>query len=250
MRMKKLEGKIAVVTGASKGIGAETAKRLADEGAAVVVNYLSSKEGADAVVAAIKNAGGQAIAIGADVSREDEIAHLFSEIRKHHDHIDILVNNAGVYGFGPLESVTASEYDRQFDLNVKGLLLTTQAAVADFPLSGGSIVNVGSVVSTLTPASSSISAGNKAAVDAITRCLSKELGPRKIRVNSINPGVVMTEGFISGGLAGSDFEKHAVALTPLGRMGQPVDIALPIVFLASEDARWITGQTISVSGGE
>jgi 3-oxoacyl-[acyl-carrier protein] reductase len=249
-KMKKLNGKVAVVTGASKGIGAEVAKQLAAEGAAVVVNFLSSQDGADRVVAAIVKAGGKAIAVGADVSNEAEIAMLFAETKKTYGRLDILINNAGVYAFAPLESCTVDEYHRQFNLNVLGLLLTTKAALGLFPDTGGSIVNLGSVVSTYAPPSSSIAAGSKASVDTITKSLAKELGPRGIRVNSINPGVIRTEGLISGGLADSEFERHAVSLTPLGRVGQPIDVALPVVFLASEDARWITGQTLVVSGGQ
>jgi 3-oxoacyl-[acyl-carrier protein] reductase len=248
--MGRLAGRIAVVTGASKGIGAAIAERLAAEGASVIVNYLTSAEGAARVVGGIQAAGGSACAVCADVSTEAGIATLFSATVSTYGRLDILVNNAGVYAFGPLESVTSVEYTRQFDLNVKGLLLTTKAAVPLFPAAGGSIINIGSVVGTLAPATASISAANKAAVDAITKCLAKELGPRRIRVNSINPGVVMTEGFVAAGLAGSDFEKHAVALTPLGRVGVPGDIAPVAAFLASDEARWISGETIKVAGGE
>jgi 3-oxoacyl-[acyl-carrier protein] reductase len=248
--MGKLTNKVAVVTGASKGIGAAIARHLAAEGASVVVNYRSSKEGADRVVEGIINAGGNAMAVSADVSSESEIAKLFDQTKKKYGRVDILINNAGVYAFGPVESVTAEAYHREHNLNVLGLLLTTQAALPLFPETGGSIVNIGSRVSSVAPAGSTVSAGSKAAVDAITKSLAKELGPRKIRVNSINPGVVMTEGFISAGLADSEMEKNNVALTPLGRIGQPDDIAPPVVFLASEDARWITGETIVVSGGE
>jgi 3-oxoacyl-[acyl-carrier protein] reductase len=248
--MRKLENKVAVVTGASKGIGASIAKHLAAEGASVVVNYLTSKEGANKVVADIEKVGGVAIAVGADVSTARGIAKLFEETKAAYGKVDILINNAGVYAFGPLESVTPDAWHREFNLNVLGLLLTTQAALALFPEAGGSVVNIGSRVSTVAPSGSSISAASKAAVDAITKCLAKELGPRKIRVNSVNPGVVMTEGFVSGGLADSEMEKNNVALTPLGRIGQPDDIGPPVVFLASEDARWITGETMIVSGGE
>jgi 3-oxoacyl-[acyl-carrier protein] reductase len=248
--MSKLANKVAVVTGASKGIGAATARHLAAEGASVVVNYLTSKEGADKVVDEIVKAGGKAIAVGADVSSESGIAMLFRETKRAYGKVDILVNNAGVYAFGPLESVSAEAWHREFNLNVLGLLLTTRTALSLFPETGGSVINIGSRVSTVAPAGSSVSAASKAAVDAITKSLAKELGPRKIRVNSVNPGVVMTEGFISGGLADSPMEKNNVALTPLGRIGQPDDIGPPVVFLASEDARWITGETIIVSGGE
>jgi 3-oxoacyl-[acyl-carrier protein] reductase len=247
--MGKLTNKVAVVTGASKGIGAAIAKHLAAEGASVVVNYSSSKEGADKVVAEIVKAGGNAIAVGASVTDESNIATLFAETKKTYGKVDILINNAGVYGFAPLEAVTAADYHRQFDTNVLGLLLTTKAALPLFPETGGSIVNISSVVSTLAPPAGSVYSATKGAVDTITRSLAKELGPRKIRVNAINPGLVITEGTESAGIVGSDFEKQSVASTPLGRAGQPDDIALPAVFLASEDARWITGETIFVSGG-
>ena len=245
--MGKLENKVAVVTGASKGIGASIAKHLAAEGASVVVNYSSSKEGADKVVDEIVKAGGRAIAVGASVAKEADITKLFEETRKAYGKLDILINNAGVYNFSPIESITAEDYNRQFNTNVLGLLLTTKAALPLFPQSGGSVINVSSVVSTLAPAASSIYSGTKGAVDTITRSLAKELGPRNIRVNAINPGLVQTEG--TAGFMGTDFEKGLVATTPLGRVGQPEDIALPTVFLASEDARWITGETLYVSGG-
>jgi len=248
--MNRLLNKVAVVTGASKGIGVSIAMHLAAEGASVVVNYLTGKDGADKVVAEIAAAGGKAIAVRADVSSSQGIAKLFGETKAAFGRVDILVNNAGVYAFGPLESVTAEAWHREFNLNVLGLLLTTQAALGLFPETGGSVINIGSRVSTVAPAGSSVSAASKAAVDAITKSLSKELGPRKIRVNSVNPGVVMTEGFISAGLADSPMEKNNVALTPLGRMGRPDDIGPPVVFLASEEARWITGETMIVSGGE
>jgi 3-oxoacyl-[acyl-carrier protein] reductase len=247
--MGKLANKVAVVTGASKGIGASIAKHLAAEGASVVVNYSSSKEGADKVVAEIVKAGGTAIAVGASVTDEGNIATLFAETKKAYGKVDILINNAGVYGFAPLEAITAADYHRQFDTNVLGLLLTTKAALSLFPETGGSIVNISSVVSTLAPPAGSVYSGTKGAVDTITRSLAKELGPRKIRVNAINPGLVATEGTQSAGIVGSDFETGAVKSTPLGRIGQPDDIALPAVFLASDDARWITGETIFVSGG-
>jgi len=248
--MNLLVNKVAVVTGASKGIGVSIARHLAAEGACVVVNYLTGKDGADKVVAEIAAAGGNAIAVGADVSSGHGIAKLFGETKAAFGRVDILVNNAGVYGFGLLESVTAEAWHREFNLNVLGLLLTTQAALSLFPETGGSVINIGSRVSTVAPAGSSVSAASKAAVDAVTKSLAKELGPRKIRVNSVNPGVVMTEGFVSAGLADSPMEKNNVALTPLGRIGQPDDIGPPVVFLASEDARWITGETMIVSGGE
>ncbi len=247
--MANLAGKVALVTGASKGIGAAIAKHLAAAGASVVVNYASSKEGADKVVAAIVAAGGKAIAVGGSVRVEAEITALLAETKKAYGHLDILVNNAGVYGFSPIESVTAEDYHRQFDTNVLGLLLTTKAAVPLFPETGGSVINISSVVSTLAPPASSIYSATKGAVDTITRVLAKELGPKKIRVNAINPGLVQTEGTETAGFIGSPFEEELVKSTPLGRIGQPDDIALPTVFLASDDARWITGETIFVSGG-
>jgi 3-oxoacyl-[acyl-carrier protein] reductase len=248
--MNRLRGKVAVVTGASKGIGAASAKQLAAEGAAVVVNFHKSKEDADRVVAEIVDAGGTAVAIGADVSNETQIAQLFSKTKEVFGKLDILVNNAGIYAFGPLEEVTAEKYRHEHDLNVLGLLLTTKAALPLFPPEGGSIINIGSRVNTVAPAKSVISSASKAAVDAITKVLSKELGPRKIRVNSLNPGVIMTEGFVAGGLANSPMQKHYVELTPLGRMGEPDDVAFPVVFLASDDSRWISGELIIVAGGE
>lgn len=247
--MAKLAGKVAVVTGASKGIGASIARHLAAEGASVVVNYASSKEGADKVVNEITAAGGKAIAVGASVAREADITRLFEETKKAFGKVDILVNNAGVYGFAPLDSITAEEYHRQHDTNVLGLILTTKAALPLFPETGGSVINISSVASTLAPPTSTVYAATKGAVDTITKALAKELGPRNIRVNAINPGLVITEGVQTAGIAGSDFEKEAIKTTPLGRAGQPDDIALPTVFLASEDARWITGETIFVSGG-
>lgn len=247
--MGKLENKVAVVTGASKGIGAAIARRLAAEGASVVVNYSSSKEGADKVVADITAAGGRAIAIGGSVAVEAEVSRLFDEVKKAYGRVDVLVNNAGVYAFSPVEAVTVEEYRRQFDTNVMGTLLTVKAALPLFPESGGSVVNISSVVSTLAPPGSSIYSGTKGAVDTITRVLAKELGPKNIRVNAINPGMVATEGTDSAGFLGSDFEKQVVATTPLGRIGQPEDIALPAAFLASDEARWITGETLYVSGG-
>ena len=245
----KLTGKVAVVTGASKGIGAAIAKQLAADGASVVVNYATSREGAEKVVTEITNAGGKAIAVGASVSNEAEVDALFAETRRVFGKVDILVNNAGVYGFAPLEQVTAGEYKRQYDTNVLGLLITTKAALPNFPAGGGSVINISSVVSTLAPAAASVYASTKGAVDTITKTLAKELGPRNIRVNAINPGLVITEGTQAAGIVNSDFEKAAVATTPLGRAGQPEDIAPPVSFLASDDARWITGETIFVSGG-
>jgi len=247
--MSKLTGKVAVVTGASKGIGAAIAKQLAADGASVVVNYATSREGADKVVAEINKAGGKAVAVGASVAKEADIDALFAETKKAFGKVDILVNNAGVYGFAPLEQVTAEEYKRQFDTNVLGLLLTTKAALPHFPSEGGSVINISSIVSGLAPAGGSVYSSTKGAVDTITKSLAKELAPRNIRVNAINPGLVVTEGTQLAGIVDSDFEKDAIARTPLGRVGQPEDIAPPVSFLASDDARWITGETIFVSGG-
>jgi 3-oxoacyl-[acyl-carrier protein] reductase len=247
--MKKLTGKVAVVTGASKGIGAAIAKQLAADGARVVVNYSTSREGAAKVVDEITKAGGDAIAVGGSVAKQADIDTLFRETGKAYGKVDVLVNNAGVYGFASLDQVTAEEYRRQNDTNVLGLLLATKAALPYFPSEGGSVINVSSVVSSLAPATSSVYSSTKGAVDTITKALAKELGPRKIRVNAVNPGLVITEGTQSAGIVGSDFEKGAIASTPLGRVGQPEDIAPPVSFLASDDARWITGETIFVSGG-
>jgi len=240
---------VAVVTGASKGIGAAIAKRLAADGASVVVNYSTRREGAENVVNEITKSGGKAVAIGASVSKEEEIQKLFDETKKVYGKVDILVNNAGVYSFGSIEDLSIEDYKRQYDTNVLGLLLTTKAALPLIPDEGGSVVNISSIVSTLAPATSAVYSSTKAAVDTITKALAKELGSRNIRVNSINPGFVVTEGTHSAGFVGSDFEKGAVASTPLGRAGEPEDIAPPVAFLASDDARWITGETIFVSGG-
>jgi 3-oxoacyl-[acyl-carrier protein] reductase len=247
--MSKLTGKVAVVTGASKGIGAAIAKQLAADGASVVVNYSTSREGAEKVVTEITEAGGKAIAVGGSVAKQSEIDSLFAETQKAYGKLDILVNNAGVYSFASLEDVTGDEYKRLYDTNVLGLLLTTKAALPHFPAEGGSVINISSVVSSLAPASTSLYASTKGAVDTITKSLAKELGPRGIRVNSINPGLVITEGTHTAGIVGSDFEAGAIASTPLGRAGQPEDIAPPVAFLASDDSRWITGETIFVSGG-
>lgn len=247
--MKKLANKVAVVTGASKGIGAGIAKDLAAEGAAVVVNYASSKEGAEKVVAEIVNNGGRAIAIQGDVSKAADVEKLFDETKKAFGGIDILVNNAGVYKFNTIEEVTEEEFHRQFNTNVLGLLLATRSAVKNFGENGGSVINIGSVVSRITPPASSIYTATKGAVDSITHVLSKELGPRKIRVNSINPGMVETEGAHAAGIIGSDFQTFAEKSTPLGRIGQPDDIAPLAVFLASDDSRWLTGETLLAGGG-
>jgi len=246
--MSKLSGKVAVVTGASKGIGAAIAKSLAAAGAAVVVNYASSKSGADAVVAAITAAGGRAVAVGGNVSKKSEAQGIIAAAVKTYGRLDILVNNSGVYAFGPIEDVTEEQFHRQFDVNVLGLLLTTQAAVKHLG-EGGSVINIGSVVSRVTPPGSSVYTGTKGAVDAITGVLARELGPRKIRVNALNPGMVETEGAHTAGFIGSDFQTSIVAQTPLGRIGQPQDIASIAVFLASDDSGWLTGQQLLASGG-
>jgi 3-oxoacyl-[acyl-carrier protein] reductase len=247
--MGKLTGKVAVVTGASKGIGAGIAKELAAQGANVVVNYASSKEGADKVVAAISKAGGDAVAIGGSVAKAAEIDRLFAETKKAYGRVDILVNNAGVYEFAPLEAITEESIAKMYGTNVTGLLLATKAAVALFPSEGGSVINIGSVSSDQTPPMSVIYSGTKGAVDAMTRVLAKELGPRKIRVNSVNPGPVVTEGFKTSGVEGSEFEKQMLQSTPLGRLGTPDDIAGVVAFLASDDARWVSGSLIQVAGG-
>jgi 3-oxoacyl-[acyl-carrier protein] reductase len=247
--MKKLANKVAVVTGASKGIGADIAKSLAAEGASVVVNYASSKEGADKVVAAIAANGGKAIAVQGDVSKQADITRLFAETKKAFGQLDILVNNAGVYAFAPLDQITEELFHQQFNLNVLGLLLTTKEATKYFNGDGGSVINISSAVTTLYPPGSSTYTATKAAVDAITVILSKELGPKGIRVNAINPGMVETEGVQSAGFLGSDFEKGIVAQTPLGRIGQPNDISPAAIFLASSDSKYMTGQTVNISGG-
>jgi 3-oxoacyl-[acyl-carrier protein] reductase len=246
--MSKLNDKVAVVTGASKGIGAAIAKALAAQGASVVVNYASSKTGADAVVAAITKAGGKAIAAQGDVSTPDGANAIVDTAVKTFGRLDVLVNNSGVYEFSPIESVTPEHFHRQFDTNVLGLLLVTQAASKHLG-AGGSIINVGSAVTEIHPANSAVYTATKGAVDAITGVLSHELAPRKIRVNSINPGMVETEGTHTAGFIGSDFAKEHVASTPLGRMGQPDDIADVAVFLASNDSRWMTGEKLVASGG-
>ena len=247
--MKKLENKVAVVTGASKGIGAGIAKSLAAEGAAVVVNYSSAKEGAEKVVAEIVSNGGKAIAVQGDVSKAGDVKRLFDEAKDIYGEVDILVNNAGVYKFSPVEEITEDEFHRQFNTNVLGLLLATQNAVNHFGDKGGSVINIGSVVSRITPPGSAIYTATKGAVDSITQVLSKELGPKKIRVNAINPGMVETEGTHTAGFIGSDFQAELEKTTPLGRIGQPDDIAPVAVFLASDDSRWLTGEIILASGG-
>jgi 3-oxoacyl-[acyl-carrier protein] reductase len=247
--MSKLSGKVAVVTGASKGIGAAIARHLGAAGASVVVNYSSSKEGADRVVDQIKTAGGKAVAVQADVSKKADVDRLFAEASKAFGRLDILVNNAGIYSFSPLEVITEEHFHSQFNLNVLGLILATQKAVEAFGPEGGSVINIGSVVGIAPVPGGSVYSATKAAVDALTKAHSRELGPKKIRVNSLNPGMVETEGVHAAGFIGTDFQKSAVAGTPLGRLGQPDDIATVAVFLASDDAGWLTGQTLFASGG-
>jgi 3-oxoacyl-[acyl-carrier protein] reductase len=247
--MARFTDKVAVVTGASKGIGAGIAKRLAAEGASVVVNYSSSEDDANRVVDDIARAGGKAIAIGASVSLEDDVARLFEKVRSAFGRVDVLVNNAGVYAPTAIESLSTSEFNRHFDTNVLGLLLATKDALPLFPAGGGSIVNISSVVSTLAPPAAAIYVGTKGAVDSITKSLAKEFAARKIRVNGVNPGFVITEGTHAAGMAGGEFEAVAVSMTPLGRAGRPEDIAAAVAFLASDDASWITGESLRVAGG-
>ena len=246
--MSKLKGKVAVVTGASKGIGAAIAKSLAAEGASVVVNYASSKSGARTVVDAITEAGGTAVAVKGDVSKAAEAQGIIDAAIKNYGRLDILVNNSGVYEFAPIEAVTEEKFHKMFNINVLGLLLTTQAALKHIG-EGGSIINIGSVVSRVTPPASAIYTGTKGAVDAITGVLARELGPKKIRVNAINPGMIETEGAHSAGFLGSDFEKALITQTPLGRIGQPGDISSIATFLASDDSAWLTGEHILAGGG-
>ena len=246
--MSKLTGKVALVTGASKGIGAAIATALAADGASVVVNYASSKEGAEAVVARIKQAGGTAVAVRGDVSQQAEAKALVDAAVQQFGRLDILVNNSGVYGFAPLEEITEADFHRHFNVNVLGVLLTTQAALPHLG-EGASVINISSVVTSITPPHSAVYTGTKGAVDAITGVLSRELGPRKIRVNAINPGMVETEGTHTAGFHGTDFERDAIAQTPLGRIGQPQDIASIAVFLASDDSSWMTGEQLLASGG-
>ncbi len=248
--MSKLAGKVAVVTGASKGIGASIAEHLGVAGASVVVNYSSSKAGADAVVAKITGKGGKAIAVQGNVSKQEDIQKLFKEALAAYGKIDILVNNAGIFDFKPLEAITPEHFHSQFDLNVLGLLLTTQEAVKHFGPDGGSIINISSIVGQMAVPQASVYSATKAAVDAITVSLSQELGPKKIRVNSLNPGMVETEGLHAVGFAESDFRKHVESITPLGRIAQPEDIAKAAVFFASDDAGWVTGQTLLLTGGQ
>ena len=246
---QRLEGKVAVVTGASKGIGASIAKQLGSEGAAVVVNYASSKEGADRVVAEIKKNGGKAIAVKGDVSKQKDIQNLFAETKKQFGRLDILVNNAGVYEFTPIGDVTETHFRKLFDINVLGLLLTTQEGVKYFGPEGGSVINISSVASIAPPANAAVYSATKGAVDAVTKSLAKELGPKKIRVNAINPGMVETEGVHAAGFIESDFRKFLESQTPLGRIGQPQDIAPAAAFLASNDSAWVTGEIWAIAGG-
>lgn len=245
----KLAGKVAVVTGASKGIGASIATHLAAAGATVVVNYASSQAGADKVVAEITKQGGRAIAVQADLSKPEDVKRLFAETKKAYDKLDILVNNAGIYEFAPLEAITPDHFYKLFNVNVLGLLLATQEAAKLFGSSGGSIVNISSVVASSAPPTVSVYSATKAAVNAITKSLAQELGPRKIRVNAVNPGMIDTEGFRAAGIDESDFRKITEQQTPLGRIGKPDDIAPAVVFLASDDSAWTTGETLYISGG-
>jgi len=249
MNKGKLAGKVAVVTGASKGIGAGIAKKFASEGASVVVNYASAKQDADRVVDEISKRGGKAIAVQTNVAKKAEIERLFAEAEKAFGKIDVLVNNAGVYEFVPLEEVTEAQFHRMFDVNVLGMLLATQEALKHFNSAGGSVINIGSLAGSLTPPTGVVYNATKAAVDAITRTLAKELGPRKIRVNAINPGMVITDGVISAGFHESDMRKMFESQTPLGRVGETDDIAPAAVFFASDDSAWITGETLVIAGG-
>lgn len=246
---KKLKDKVAIVTGASKGIGAAIARHLAREGASVVVNYASSREGADRVVDEISKNGGQAFAVQADVSQPHEIKRLFSETQKKFGRLDILVNNAGIYEFAALEEITPEHFHKLFNLNVLGLVLATQEAVKYMGSNGGSIINISSIASTLARPHMAVYSATKAAVDAVTKSFAKELGPRKIRVNAINPGMVETEGTQKTGIMESDFRKEVEEETPLGRIGQTDDIAPAAVFLSTEDASWMTGETFVIAGG-
>jgi len=247
--MSKLKNKVAIVTGASKGIGAGIAKALAAAGASIVVNYASSREGADRVVAEIVKDGGKAIAVQGDVSKASDVQRVFAETKKAFGQLDVLVNNAGVYEFGTLEEITESQFHRMFNTNVLGLILATQEGVKHFGPEGGSIINISSVATQTTPPATAVYTATKGAVDAVTHVLAKELAPKKIRVNSINPGLVETEGVHTSGVIGSDFQKQVESQTPLRRTGQPDDIAPVAVFLASQDSAWITGETLVASGG-
>jgi 3-oxoacyl-[acyl-carrier protein] reductase len=249
MKNDKLNGKVAVVTGASKGIGAGIAKEFAAEGASVIVNYASSKQDADRVVDEISKGGGKAVAIQGNITKKAEVERLFAEAEKAFGKIDIVVNNAGVYEFVPLEEVTEQQFHRMFDTNVLGMLLSTQEALKHFNPDRGSIINIGSLASSLTPPTAVVYNATKGAVDAITRTLAKELGPRKIRVNSINPGMVVTEGAVAGGYTEGDMRKMFESMTPLGRVGETDDIGPAAVFFASDDSKWVTGETLLIAGG-
>jgi 3-oxoacyl-[acyl-carrier protein] reductase len=245
----KLRGKVAVVTGASKGIGAAIAKQLAADGATVVVNYATSKTGADKVVAEIISTGGKALAVQGNVAKKADIDKLFAETKKAYGKVDILVNNAGIYEFSPLEQITEEHFHKQFDLNVLGLLLTTQEALKYFPTAGASVINISSLASTLAPPTGSVYSATKGAVDTITLSLAKELGARNIRVNAVRPGLVETEGTNTVGFTSGDFHDNYVKNAPLGRIGRPQDIATAVAYLASDDSSWVTGETLLVSGG-
>jgi len=245
---QKLAGKVAVVTGASKGIGAAIAKALAADGASVVVNYASSKAGAEKVVAEIERAGGKAVVAGGDVSKKAEAEGIIAAAIKKFGRLDILVNNSGVYEFQPIEKIDEEHFHKIFNINVLGLILTTQAAAKHLGV-GGSVINIGSSITRMPPPNSGVYSASKGAVDMLTKVFSKEFGPKKIRVNSLNPGLVVTEGTTSQGITGSDMEKGLVAQTPLGRAGQPSDIASIAVFLASDDSAWLTGDELHASGG-
>ncbi|MHB1155493.1 MAG: SDR family NAD(P)-dependent oxidoreductase [Phycisphaerales bacterium] len=247
----KLAGRVAVVTGASKGIGAQIAKALADEGASVVVNYASSKAGADKVVSEITTSGGggKAIAVQADMSKPDDVRRLFAQAKQTFGRLDVLVNNAGIYEFSPLEAITADHYHKQFNLNVLGLILATKEAVPHFGERGGSVVNISSIISRIAVPGAAVYSATKAAVDAITRSLGAELGPKKIRVNSVNPGLIETEGTTTSGITQSDMRKAIEAQTPLGRIGRVDDVAPAVVYLASDDAKWVTGESLFITGG-
>ena len=246
---KRFEGKVVVVTGASKGIGAAIAKQFASEGASVVVNYATSKEGADRVVAEIKKNGGKAVAVQADMAKKSDVGRLFEEAKKAFGRLDVLVNNAGIYEFAPLDTINEENFHKQFDINVLGLIFASQEAAKYFGPEGGSIVNISSIASTLTPPASTVYSGTKAAVDATTRVLAKELGPKKIRVNAVNPGMVDTEGWRAAGIGESEWRKVVESQTPLGRLGVPQDIAPAVAFFASPEASWITGETLTIAGG-
>jgi 3-oxoacyl-[acyl-carrier protein] reductase len=247
--MNRLKGKVAVVTGASKGIGAAIAEHLAAEGAAVVVNYASTKTAADAVVGRIQEKGGTAVAVQADVSKPDDVKRLFTHAKAAYGKLDVLVNNAGVYQFAPLDAITPEHFHKMFNLNVLGLLLATQEAVRLMGPAGGSVINISSVAGPMPVENAAVYSATKAAVDAVTVALSKELGPKKIRVHSLNPGMVETEGLHAAGIADSDFRKTVESRTPLGRIGRPEDVARIAVFFASDDAGWVTGETLLVAGG-